>query len=214
MFELIIGHILSLWGMCVAGERAAFTYPSITTVDIKFSALTLRFLAGLIDSFPLRIKGATGSLGSGRANAPSSSAGNDVLTLFCHHGPPVNQDRKCSGHLRPTHEVIRTFQRGQYYRARGRCENEEVRQIRLPVSDQGVTLAVSYDQNSSQKTPHGLCRVSTSGQTLDTCIAAMRAAGTPSTICRSASQDYQQARHRPAGLRRISSAVARSCQTE
>jgi hypothetical protein len=41
-----------------------------------------------------------------------------------------------------------------------------------------------------------------------------RGAGTPSTICRSASQDYQQARHRPAGLRRISSAVARSCRNE
>jgi hypothetical protein len=82
---LIIGDILSLRGTCIASERAAFTYPSITTVDVEFSALTLRFLACLIDSFPLRIKGATRSFGSGRANAPSSSAGNDVLALFCHH---------------------------------------------------------------------------------------------------------------------------------
>jgi hypothetical protein len=42
------------------------------------------------------------------------------------------------------------------------------------VSDQGVTLAVSYDQNHLKKRLIGCLCVSTSGQTLDTYIAAMR----------------------------------------
>jgi hypothetical protein len=49
--------------------------------------------------------------------------------------------------------------------------------VSLPLSNQGITFAVRYDQNSPRKRLIGYARVSTYGQTLDAQLDQLRSTG-------------------------------------
>jgi hypothetical protein len=62
-------------------------------------------------------------------------------------------------------------------RGKGRRKARSSALHQFPPSNQGVTIAVKYDRNSSEKRLIGYARVSTYGQTLDAQLEQLRGAG-------------------------------------